>query len=278
MAGGKLVKVSDNKPVKSGPPKMHRYSKAYVARNNRIQKVQLEKTKLIPKIPRNAFGNGRSKFLAMKYTLEDAFDTGVGPSAGVNYAQRSFRLNSINLPYIGQASGNPLPQGHNSIQNNYHYYKVYACKYRIECSGADNDCRIGAMIATSADTQDMGGSTTVEQLEPKVGTTYKSLSATGSSRCVIQGYRSIRSIEGLSKEQFNADLSNYQAPITASVATATTNEITATAGHLPMRHPKLHMCICPNTTTQTTCRWKVDIIYYVKVFGRETIPMTQSTA
>lgn len=244
-----------------------------------VQAVVQVKPEYKVKIPRDVYGQGNSKFFAMKYYRTFTLDTGVSPTKGVWYAQQSFRLNSIALPYVGQVSGDLLPQGFNSVQNVFKNYKVYACKYRITFFDPEGEeVRCGVYVTSSQNPQSLSG-TLEDQMAIKRGMRrVKNVSLTGEQRQIYTGFVKISQIEGLSKDQFNGDISNYTGEINPSVTAATAREITATSGYLPMKHPFIHTAITPVSSNNATCKLQVELTYYVRCFGREYIPLTQSQA
>lgn len=245
------------------------------------QPVQVVKPKYSSKVPRNPFGPGRSMIMRMPYTDTITLSTDATHSAGSNYNSTIYALNSICLPRIvpAQAAGNYLPQGFNAIENKFYRYKVLGAKVKLTFSDPTKDLRVGCMFTASDDAQVFAG-TYVSQMEMKLGTKFIDISAQGDRGRTFSTYVSIPRLDGIDKGQFHNALERYSGLVTSSVSTANTLENSGNVSVLPMKKPKFHLCVSDVDagTAVESVNVKVDITYYVMLYGKMALTVSTSVA
>lgn len=228
------------------------------------------------KVPKNVFGRSKSNFVCMNYVANLSFDTGSPSTANTLAAQKSFRLNNINLPFIGQAADFPLPQGYTQAAQAFARFKVYAIRIRAKFYDASADMNVGLMTVSSTDTNELQAQIT-SKADMRLGTVIQPLTLEGENTVVnINRYIKISAIEGLTKDQFNSDFALYSQIFQNSVATAATDEAGTTGDLIKKRVPKLHLAAASLDTSQATCKCQIQLDYYVKVWGKTTLPTSLS--
>lgn len=263
--GGKLRSSYDTKTKK-------------VTKAKEAQAVVIKKDpKYVSKIPVNVFG-GNKKFIKMEFVSDFNMDTGATPTTNLFSGQLSFRLNNINLPYIGQASGLPLPQGYTQAAQAYGRFKVTAVKISAEFYNPNRNLQVGMLVVGGNDTQELQA-VNVGTSDMKNRCWVKPLAYdAGQGKVTFNRYYNIRTLEGLTKDQFNADTSFYSFPFQSSVATAGTDENGTTGDLVRKRVPKLRLAIASNDTTQSTCKCKLIMHYYVLCMNKNVLPLSTSSA
>lgn len=229
-------------------------------------------------IPSNVFG-GRHKFIKMNFMYTVQLATASDAVGNVMGSQLSYRLNNINLPFIGQGADYPLPQGYNQAAQAFSRFKVYAAKIRATFHDPTEDLKIGMYVVDSQQSSDLQG-VTANTSDMRVGCTILPLSEQGNRKVTFNRYVDIAKLEGLSKQAFKGDISYYDMPFQLSVATATTDMNGTTGDLVRKRIPKVHFAICPNktVTSSQTVQMQLNITYYVYLTGKQTIPLSSSTA
>ena len=262
VAGAKTTK-GQTKAMRKASKNSKAFSKVFVAQKSK------------PTITRSPFGNGFHKFCALKYVIAQGLTSTA--TANLIGTEIAFRLNSLTLPMVGQAVGFPLPQGLTSLVNNYSNYKVYGAKVKIEFFDPQGeDVRAVVKYDTSGDGQGVGGAT-VQAAAMKYGTFIRSISNdSGSQKASVSFYLPIAKLEGLTKSQFDANNSQYEGYITQSLALATIDELTPTAGYLVKRRPQVHIGLASTSNTVAQCQAIITIIYYTRIYGRISLPYGQS--
>lgn len=243
-----------------------------------IVKVKPQR-KLISHIPQNVYGTGNSRMIKMKVMYNPTLTTGSNPTANLLSGQLSWRLNNINMPFIGQASGNALPQGYTQAAIAFTRFKVLGVKAKIECYnplGADQ-CQVCLSTVSSADSYDLQAYN-VTNADMRKQTVAKSVSQDKSAW--FNWYIKPSYVEGISQRAYNDDLSYYDFPFQASVATATTDEAGTSGDLIRKRVPKLHLAIAAlaSQSTAVTVQARVELTYYVKCYGKTSLPTSSSTS
>lgn len=209
-------------------------------------------------IPIDPFG--RQKFLKMRWIYASQIDTNQGGATAANVfgAQHTFNLNSITIPNPSQTSGSPLPQGLDEISFIYKHFMVYGALVRITFSNPSADgLRIGAFFLNSQDSQDLTALSLTTALS-KRGCIVRDVNDSGSQKVFLKKYVNLRFLEGLTKNQFTSDVSEYQ------------GVCTSTSG--PSKIPKLKIaCMNAKDTTQLTIQYRIEIDFYVKLYDRMTL-------
>lgn len=230
-------------------------------------------------IPLNVFGMGAGKVVKMQYEAHPFLNTGDTPTQNVLTGQLSFRLNNINLPFIGQIAGNILPQGYTQAALAFSRFKVMGVKIEAEFFDPSDDCMLAMMVASSAQAFDLQNAN-VTNADVQRNIYVKSISSTGSRRIVFKKYVPIHGIEGLTHNQFNGDISMYSFPFQNSIATALTDEAGTTGDLMRKRVPKVHFAIASNETQTAaiSVKARIKLTYYTNVYGRVTLANSSSIA
>lgn len=111
----------------------------------------------------------------------------------------------------------------------------------------------------------------------KRGCVVKSLSPEGSRKITISRYYNIAALEGLTKSQFNADISSYSIQFNSAVTTALTDEAGTSGDLMRKKIVRLHSALAPETAAAVTCEYRLTIDYYTLVWGKTTLPESVST-
>lgn len=229
------------------------------------------------KIPINVFG-GSSKMIKMEYVANVILTTGANPTGLLGSGQLSFRLNNVNLPFIGQTSGFSLPQGFSQAAEAYRYFKVLGVKITAEAHDPSENCQVAMMAVSSGDTIDLQGYN-ISQSDMRKDCSVKPLSNTGAQKAIFKRYIKIHQIEGIKTAQFDGDFSLYAFLFNKTVSTAETDESGTTGELIKKRVPKVHFAVCSNDTQTdaVSCRMKIKMEYYTYCYGKKALATTTST-
>lgn len=229
------------------------------------------------KIPLNVFG-GNKKMIKMVYVRNVLVTSGA--TANTFSGQQSFRLNNVNLPFVGQsgtAPDNTLPQGYTQAAQAFRYFKVYGAKVKVEWFNATANCQVGLLATSSGDVQTLQ-SVISKTADMKRGCDVKSLTQDAGDKVTMTKYYKIGAFDGLKKAQFENDISSYNLLFNSDATTAGTDELGTTGDLMRKKILRLHTAIAPLTAAAVSvdCRWT--ITYYTLVWGKETLPESTSTA
>lgn len=233
-------------------------------------------SKVQPKIPRSVYGK-RSNFVCMKFNAWENMDTGASPTTGYLTGQKSYRLNNVNLPFVGQSINYLLPQGFDQAAAVYKYFKVYAAKIKVVFHDPNDDLSCAIMTSASGDSSDLQNQlTNITSIRSNVG--LKELSNTGSRKATFSWYVKMHQIEGLKPSQYDNDITSYKMLFQSSAATAATDEAGTTGDLVKKLVPKLHIAISSPDGTQRTCKARIDIDYYCRLSNKKTLSTSLSAA
>lgn len=269
MAGGALVQLTTRS---KGKMKMRNFKKGELAKA-----VAVTWKPRKSKIPLNVFG-GNKKMIKLEYVRNVTVTSGAVKDQFSG--QQSFRLNNINLPFVGQSAAAPdntLPQGYTQAAQAFRYFKVYGAKVKVEWFQATANCQVGLLPTSSGDPQDLQLQT-VKTVDMKRGCAVKTLTQDAGDKVSITRYYKLSALEGLTKGQFQNDLSSYNILFNNAVASALTDEAGTTGDLMKKKICRLHTAIAPLAAAAVTvqCRWT--ITYYTLVWGKTTLPESTSSA
>jgi len=233
------------------------------------------------KIPHSIYGKSNKRMISMNFIVNSTLSTGSSPSGNVFTGQLSYRLNNVNVPYVGQAENGNLPQGYTQAAIAFTRFKVYAAKVKAEFYDPENAdaVSVGMQTVGSADTYDLQSDNATDADQRKQ-TSVKTITA--DKHAYFNWYVKIPYVEGISSKTFASDLSYYDFPFNASASSALT-DISGTTGDLMRKRvPLLHMALAPppnySNINAVSCKVRLNITYYVLCYGQVSLPTSRSTA
>lgn len=172
---------------------------------------------------------------ACKLTIMEKVTLTAG-TAGIFGTEFVMRLNSLYDPNFTEAGHQPY--GFDSMAALYRKYIVNAVKIEILFTDPSQDGMVGGAFI-----QPSGGSATLtaetwESATEKPMMVTRVINNTGSQKAMVKQFFKMNTIEGLSKVQYNASLSNYSALVTANPTStpylriAAANVQDATSGYM----------------------------------------------
>lgn len=248
MTAGSLTLVAKaNKPTKTNH-KMSRYKTCYTRKNKSGKKVRLPSRQGISSI------YPAKKFIKMEYE-----ETG-GLSSGTTISNfgTSIDWNLSDIRTV-RTSASKRPQGYDQMEEIYHSYKVYGVKVDLTYTDPSQDgLYVGHRIHSTVDTDSLTGES-LGTASMKRWTTSKPINDSGSQVVHYSRWLDISAIEGLTKNQFNSDITNYNASF-------------ATTGG-PNKSPYLeHAIVNTKNGSNATVNYKIKLTYYVQVYDRKVLP------
>lgn len=190
------------------------------------------------------------KFIQMKYSASGGLTSSVTQNTfGTSVL---YYLNSI----VGPKVTSPLynAQGYDQVAVAYEKYKVFGCKVHIRFSDPTQDGEwMGIRFAQNGQTDYLDGEVT-SSATMKKWTTVKPMNNTGSQVSHYTRYFDIKSVEGLTKTQFGADIDQYSANF----------------GFQPSLKPYIGIAVA-NTkdTTAVQVAYQIDMTFYVQLYDRK---------
>lgn len=220
-----------------------------------------------PSVKRSPFG-GR-QVVALDYTRGDNLVTGTSQYLFSNNQLR-FNLNNLNSPLYTQTTDDPLPRGYDTYLGSYYRFKVLGAKISIEIAPNNTPDSIDYVIELMDSAQTDQATTTnakdSDELEPRKNCWVYTMKTDKPNKW--SRYVSIRQLEGLTKDQFKTDITNYVGLLNPSV----------NAGEKPARRCALFINAVNNSsTTNRVIPIEVSIRYYVEYSYRKTLPVSKST-
>ncbi len=233
--------------------------------NKQVPVVAIVKQKRRSKIPNSIFAP--SEFIKMKYV--EKVDLQTGTDVNVYGVDAQFQLNSIRQPKSGQSTGDPLPQGFDSMTGNYANYKVYGAKVRAIFSHQDQEAGFVedgvtcGVLPTQSSESDTIFAMTQEELGMKRDQWQRDLSTSGTQKQVYSRYFDIWKLEGLTSDQFKNDISTYKGTFTSG----------------PAAIPQIEFAIMNNSdSSDVSVELRVEITYYVRFYNRNMLAISRTPA
>lgn len=163
-----------------------------------------------------------------------------------------YYLNNIYTPKVDAPDFRV--QGWDQLANIYAKYKVYGAKVDVLFHNCTLDGMLVAMRTNPSNETDFLTAETAQIAGLKKNTWIRSVENTGTQKVKLSKFFSIKNLEGLSKSQFNGDISLYNAAINGT----------------PTRMPRV-MIACCNTasTTASQIAYELKITYYTVFYDRK---------
>lgn len=222
-----------------------------------LNKIDSNIKKTSGRVPRDIFGN--KKFVKLVYYKEDELTTSA--TADTYGTEVAYRLNSLSNPYVGQQSGDLLPQTFTDMEDIYNHYKVYGAKVTVRFyAPGSNGIQVGVLATNSQDPITLSSQTVKGMgMKKRVWTRY--IANTGSQNLTYKAYWSIPKIDGQSKVMFAGDSNQYEGSVTS----------VAGLGN-PAKQVKIHLAASNSVnTTQYKVQYSIRIEYYTLFYDRVTL-------
>lgn len=230
------------------------------------------------RVPQDVFGTN-SKMVKMVWNSDFLIDSGANPTGNVFTSQKSFRINNVNLPFVGQTATGTLPNGYTQAAAAFKYFKVLGAKVKLVFYDASEDLQTGILITSSSDTTTLQAQTT-NNADMFRYCYVKPLSPLGTGETIYSKYVKIHSLEGLTAKQLQGDFSLYSTEFNNSVAGALANINGTTGDLIRKRICQLHVAIAANVTqaAAVSCKCKLTVEYYTYCWGKNILPISNSAA